>query len=106
MPKYLLQVSYTAEGARGLQKDGGAKRVEAARAAIASVGGKMEAMYFAFGEYDAIVIVDAPDAASVIASTLALNASGAVTSKTTVLVTPEEIDSASKKTATYTPPGK
>jgi uncharacterized protein with GYD domain len=106
MPKYLLQVSYTAEGAKGVLKDGGSKRREAARAAISSVGGTMEAMYFAFGDNDVIVIVDAPDAASVIASSLALNASGAVTSKTTVLLTAEEVDAATKKSASYTPPGR
>jgi uncharacterized protein with GYD domain len=106
MPKYLLQVSYTPEGAKGLLKDGGTKRREAARAAVASVGGTLESMYFAFGDYDAIVIADMPDQASVVASSIALNASGAVTSKTTVLLTPEDIDAATKKAATYTSPGR
>jgi uncharacterized protein with GYD domain len=106
MPKYLLQVSYTADGAKGVMKDGGSKRREAARAATSSVGGTLESMYFAFGDYDAIVIVDAPDVASIVACSLALNASGAVTSKTTVLITPEEIDSAAKKSPTYTAPGR
>ena len=106
MPKYLLQVSYTADGAKGVLKDGGSKRREAARAATSSVGGTLDSMYFAFGDSDAIVIVDAPDTASIIACSLALNASGAVTSKTTVLITPEEIDSAAKKSPTYTPPGR
>ena len=106
MPKYLLQVSYTAEGAKGVLKDGGTKRREAARAAVASVGGTLESMYYAFGDYDAIVIADMPDHASVVASSIALNASGAVTSKTTVLLTPEDIDAATKKAATYTPPGR
>ena len=106
MAKYLLQVSYTPDGAKGLLKDGGTKRREAARAAIGSVGGTMDAMYFAFGDYDVIVIVDAPDAASIVACSLALNASGAVTSKTTVLITPEEVDSAAKKSPTYTAPGR
>ena len=106
MPKYLLQVSYTPDGAKGLMKDGGTRRHEAARAAIASVGGTMEAMYFAFGDPDVIVIVDAPDTASIVATSLALNASGAVTSKTTVLLTPEEVDGATKKSPTYTAPGQ
>ena len=92
MPKYLLAVSYTADGAKGVLKDGGTKRREAARAAVQSVGGSLEGMYFAFGDWDAIVIADMPDQASVIAASLALNASGAVTSRTTVLLTPEDID--------------
>lgn len=106
MPKYLLAVSYTADGAKGVLKDGGTKRREAARAAVQSVGGSLEGMYFAFGDWDAIVIADMPDQASVIAASLALNASGAVTSRTTVLLTPEDIDAATKKSATYTPPGR
>src|SRR5688572_8532063 len=64
MPKFLIEVSYTAEGARGLLKDGGTKRLAAAKALVASVGGTLEAMYYAFGDTDAVVIVDAPDAAS------------------------------------------
>lgn len=106
MAKYLLQVSYTPEGTKGLLKDGGSKRREAARAAVSSVGGSLESMYFTFGDHDAIVIVDMPDAASAVASSLAINASGAVTIKTTVLITPEEVDAAVKKSPTYTPPGR
>ena len=106
MPKYLLEVSYTAEGAKGLMKDGGTKRLEAARAAVASVGGTLEAMYYAFGDCDAIVIADMPDAAAMLASSITLNASGAVTSRTRVLLAPAEVDAATKKSATYTPPGR
>ncbi|MGH9257291.1 MAG: GYD domain-containing protein [Vicinamibacterales bacterium] len=106
MPKYLITASYTAEGVKGLLKDGGTKRRQAADAAIKSVGGRMEAFYFAFGDDDAILIVDAPDNVSLAAAGLTINASGAVRTKTTVLLTPEEIDQATKKTATYQPPGR
>jgi uncharacterized protein with GYD domain len=106
MPKYLIQVTYTAEGARGLLKDGGTKRRAAATALVESVGGKLEAMYYAFGESDAIVIVDAPDATAAAAASIAIGASGSVTSRTTVLLTPEDIDAAVKKSASYTPPGR
>ena len=50
MPKYLIQGSYTAEGTRGLLKDGGSKRKAAAEEAVKSVGARLEACYFAFGE--------------------------------------------------------
>ena len=105
MPKYLLTASYTAEGAKGLLKDGGSARRAAAEQAIKSTGGKLEAFYFAFGEDDAYVIIDAPDNAAIVAATLAINASGAVRTKTTVLLTPEEIDQATKKGVTYRAPG-
>jgi uncharacterized protein with GYD domain len=106
MPKYLLHVSYTADGAKGLLKEGGSKRQAAARTAIESVGGKLESFYYAFGESDVLAIVDMPDSASAASASLTLAASGAVTTKTTVLLTPEEIDAAVKKSTNYTPPGR
>lgn len=106
MAKYLLQASYTAEGAKGLLKDGGSKRRAAAKTLVESVGGKIECMYFAFGKTDVVAIVDMPDSASAAAASLAIGASGGLTSKMTVLLTPEEIDQAAKKSIKYTPPGK
>lgn len=105
MAKYLVTASYTAEGAKGLMKDGGSKRRQAAEQAIKSAGGKMDAFYFAFGENDAYLIVDAPDHVTVASASMAINASGAVRSKTVVLITPEEIDQATKKGIIYQPPG-
>ena len=106
MPKYLLEVNYTGEGARGLQKDGGTKRRQAAQAFVESIGGKLDAFYFAFGDADAIVLADMPDNASAASAALFLSTSGAVTCKTTVLITPEEMDQAVKKSPKYTPPGQ
>lgn len=106
MPKYLIEVSYAAEGVKGLLKDGGSKRRRVAEQALKSAGATMEAFYFAFGDRDAYVIVDAPDHIAVSAAALAINASGAVHSKTVVLLTPEEIDQAAKKRVAYKAPGK
>jgi uncharacterized protein with GYD domain len=106
MPKYLLHVNYTAEGAKGLIKDGGSKRRAVATKAVESLGGRLESMYYAFGDTDAYVIVDMPDHASVAAISLALAASGGTTSRTTILMTPEEMDQAARKTLTYKPPGQ
>jgi uncharacterized protein with GYD domain len=105
MPKYLIEASYTSEGAKGLLKDGGTKRRQAAEQAVNSAGGKLEAFYFAFGDCDAFVIVDAPDHATIAATSAAINASGAVHAKTIVLLTPEEMDQATKKGVKYTAPG-
>ncbi|MEP6607967.1 MAG: GYD domain-containing protein [Burkholderiaceae bacterium] len=106
MAKYLLQVNYTTEGAKGLIKDGGTARRAAAQKAAESLGGRVESMYFAFGDTDAYVISEMPDNASVAALTLALAASGGATGRTTVLLTPEEMDQATKKSPTYRPPGQ
>jgi uncharacterized protein with GYD domain len=105
MPKYLMLGSYSVEGAKGLLKDGGSKRRQVAEEALKSVGGKLESFYFAFGEYDLYIVLDVPDNVSIAAASLAISAAGGFRSKTVVLLTPEEIDQATKKTTIYQPPG-
>jgi uncharacterized protein with GYD domain len=106
MPKYLLQVNYTSEGAKGLLKEGGSERRAAAQRAAESLGGRIESMHFAFGKTDAYVVCEMPDNASIAAITLALAASGAATARTTVLLTAEEMDQAARKSPAYRPPGR
>ena len=60
---------------------------------------------YAFGDDDVIIIADLPDDASVTAVSLAVGATGSVSLKTRVLITPETVDEAVKKTVAYTPPG-
>ena len=105
MPKYLFQASYTTAGLEGLRKDGGTGRVAAVEKLAAGMGGRVESFYFAFGEADAYVVVDLPDQAAAGAVSLAVNQSGLVTLKTTVLLTPEEVDEAVHRTVDYVPPG-
>ena len=105
MAKYLVQVRYTADGAKGLLSDGGTARRSATEKAIASVGGKMEAFYFALGEVDAYVIADLPDDVSVVALQLAVNATGRINSNTVKLIMPEDVDKATKMAVAYGAPG-
>jgi uncharacterized protein with GYD domain len=105
MAKYLIQASYKAEGIKGLLKEGGSNRRASVEKSIQAIGGKVEAFYFAFGDTDVYVIVDLPDNATAAALALNVTSSGTVTCKTTVLMTPEEIDAAAKKTPNYRPPG-
>jgi len=106
MAKYLLQANYVGDGIKGLLKEGGSSRRAAAERAIKSVGGTMEAFYYAFGGTDAFVIADVPDNTTMAALALTIGASGVVTSNTTVLMTAEEIDAAVKKAPAYRPPGQ
>jgi uncharacterized protein with GYD domain len=106
MPKYLIQASYAADGAKGLLAEGGTKRRDAATKAIKAAGGKVEAFYFAFGKSDVVVIADFPSNVSAAAASLTINASGVVTTSTTVLLTPGEMDAAAKKSVPYRAPGK
>lgn len=106
MPKYLVHANYVGEGIKGLIKEGGSSRRAAVEKLFGSVGGKVEAFYYAFGETDLFVIADVPDNVSAAALSLTVNAAGAATAKITVLLTAEEIDAAAKKTISYRPPGK
>jgi uncharacterized protein with GYD domain len=106
MPKYLLRASYSAEGSKGLLKDGGTKRQSAARTLVESLGGKLEMLYFAFGDTDVVAIVDLPDNATAAAASLTIAGTGALAGTITVLLTPEEIDQAARKSPTYTAPGR
>jgi uncharacterized protein with GYD domain len=106
MPKYLTVASYTAEGAKGLLKEGGTARRAVVEKMMKDLGGTLEAFYFAFGENDAYVISEGADNVTAAAISLAVSASGAVRTKTTVLLTAEEIDQASKKTVKFRPPGQ
>lgn len=105
MPKYLVQASYTSEGVKGILKSGGSARRTAVKEMLERLDGRLEAFYYAFGEDDVYVIIDAPDNASVAAVSMAVGASGAARTKTTVLLTPEEIDQAARKNVGYRPPG-
>jgi uncharacterized protein with GYD domain len=105
MPKYLLQVSYTPQGVQGLKKEGGVARRAAVQRLVDQVGGKLESFYFAFGEADAYTIAELPDATTAAAVSLAVNAVGLAQLRTVPLLTPEEMDVATKKAIDYRPPG-
>jgi len=105
MGKYMFQGSYTAEGARGVLKDGGSGRRAAVEKLAASSGGKLESFYFTFGADDFVIIVDAPDNEGAAAVALAVGASGAVSVRTTVLLTTDQVDAVAKRVVDYRAPG-
>lgn len=105
MPKYLLEVKYTLDGVKGVVAKGGSARRAAAAAAAESAGGSIESFYFAFGGTDVYCVADLPDNVAAAGLALTVSAGGGATVNTVVLLEPEEIDKASRKTVTYTPPG-
>ncbi len=106
MAKYLLKVSYSVEGMKGVMKAGGTSRVKAVEGAVAGVGGSLESFYFAFGGDDVYVIVDVPTHAAAVAMAAAVSTSGAVSSyETVVLLSPSEVDEAMNVAVDYAPPG-
>jgi uncharacterized protein with GYD domain len=105
MPKYLWKVCYTKVGVRGVAEKGASSRRDAVKAAIESLGGMLECIYFAFGDADVYVIGELPDNESAAALALAANGSEGLTIQTVVLMTPEEFDAASQREVSFRPPG-
>ncbi len=105
MAKYLLEVTYSLDGIRGVKAHGGSARAAAAAALVESLGGTLECFYFAFGGSDVFAIADLPDNEAVAAAALAVSGSGVGTTRTVVLLTPSEMDAAAQKQLTYSPPG-
>jgi uncharacterized protein with GYD domain len=106
MPKFLVEASYTAEGLQGLMKDKASGRRTAVKRALEALGGKLEAIYFCFGDRDVIVIADVPDNSTAAAIAITASAAGLVRIKTTPLLTVDEVNAAIAKTVDYRPPGQ
>lgn len=105
MQKYLFYGTYTTEGYKGLMAEGGSGRIGAAKQALESAGGSLEAFYYSNGEQDFYIIVNLPDNVSSTAITLAGNVSGTFRIRAVALLTPEEMDKAVKMRVDFRPPG-
>lgn len=105
MSKYLIQASYIGDGVRGLREEGGSARRSVVEKACASVGGSLDAFYYAFGKDDVVAIMDLPDNVTAAGIALLVGASGKVAIRTTVLLTPEDLDAAVKVGGDYRAPG-
>lgn len=68
MPHYLYRASYSTDGLRGPLKEGAASRVGAVETLVQSLGGRMEACFWAFGDDDFIPIAELPDNAAAAAA--------------------------------------
>ena len=106
MPKYLIEATYSHDGLKGLTRDKASGRSAAVKKTAESIGGKVDAIYYTFGDSDVIVIADFPDNITATALSLAVSSSGLVRTKTTPLLTVEEVDRAIGKTVQYQPPGR
>ncbi len=105
MSKFLVRANYNQSGLKGLLAEGGSSRRAALTSTVESLGGTLEALYYAFGETDLYAIADLPDDASAAAFSLQISAAGAIDVDMTVLVSPETVDEAAKKELSYRPPG-
>jgi uncharacterized protein with GYD domain len=107
MPLYLGRFSYTTDAMKALISDPQDRSAAAAEVAE-SLGGKLLGFWFAFGEFDGVFLMEAPDNASAAALAMAVGAGGALSEvETTVLLDMDEAQDAMRKAAaaTYRPPG-
>lgn len=105
MPKYLVKVTYSAEGTRGLLRDGGRNRRKAVAAMVEDLGGEIESFYYSLGEDDLYIILDLPSISDMAAVNMAVTASGGASFNTVCLMDVDEIDDATAKAVHYRPPG-
>lgn len=105
MAHYLFRARYSQQGMEGVLKEGAESRIKAINDLVASVGGRVEAAYWAFGEDDFIMIAELPGNAAAAAAATRVSASGVGGVTTTVLLTAAEVDEARGIGVTYRPPG-
>jgi uncharacterized protein with GYD domain len=105
MPKYLISANYTSEGLAGVRAAGAKSLVDSVTTMLEAMGGRLESFYFAFGDDDVLAITDVPDDEAAAAVAMAINSSGAVSVRTTKLLTPDQVDEALRRSVDYQPPG-
>ena len=106
MAYYLVQVAYSEASAKAMIANP-QPREDVIRKTCESLGGKLHSFFFAFGEYDVVLIAEAPDNKTAASLALAVGATGSVSKYvTTVLMTSAEGVEAMKaaKKVSYTPP--
>jgi uncharacterized protein with GYD domain len=106
MPLYMFETAYKDTAAKALISKP-QDRVAAVEKACASLGGRLVSLYFAFGDYDVVTIVELPDNEAAAAFALGASAGGALSKfRTTVLLSTAEAVSSMKKAKklAYAPP--
>lgn len=106
MAKYLISATYTSNGIKGLREDTATKRQNAVSNACNALGGKLDNMFWSFGNYDTVCIAEFPNNNAAAAFGLAVNQSGSVRVTTTPLLTAQETDQALTQNVDYRAPGQ
>ena len=105
MARYLFRAKYTQAGVTGLLREGGTSRREALRQTIEGMGGTLHDLFYAFGDWDLFLVTELPDDEAATAVSLNISAAGALDVSVTVIVTPETVDAAVRKSVPYRAPG-
>ena len=108
MPHYLYQITYTPEAIKAMIASPSDRKAAAAKL-IEALGGKLHHLFFAFGTYDVVCLIEGPDDKMMAAGALVVASAGTVSAAhTTKLFTVEEamaaMEMAGKATGSYKPP--
>ena len=100
MPLYLVQFNYAPRAFQALMDQPNVDHAAEASAMVGSLGGKLHGYWYAFGQFDGVVLLEAPDNSTIAAVAVAIGASGEVTRlETTVLLTMDDARTATGKLA-------
>jgi uncharacterized protein with GYD domain len=109
MTHYLVRFSYVSRSIKGLVDKPDVDHAGQASAMVASVGGKLLGYWYAFGDFDGVVLLEAPGNSTAASVAMAIGGTGEVSRlETTVLLTMDEAREAMRTaaTATHLPPGE
>ncbi|MFJ8712391.1 GYD domain-containing protein [Streptomyces violaceus] len=105
MSKYLFKVKLTPDGLKGLLSEGGTARREVVGRMVEGLGGRVETMYWAFGDDDVYLTAELPGNTSAAAMSMVVSAAGGVRTSTVVLLSADEVDEAVRQKVQYRAPG-
>ena len=105
MSRYMFIARYDSAGVKGVVSKGGTARASVIEKVAADLGGRMETFDFAFGEDDVYTLCELPDNKAAAPLAMAVNSTGLAHVRTVVLMSPADIDAATKQDVGYTPPG-
>ena len=109
MTHYLVRFSYAPRSIKDLVTKPDVDHAGNASAMVASLGGKVHGYWYSFGDFDGVVLLEAPDNSAAASVAMAIGGTGEVTRlETTVLLTMDEAREAMRTaaTATHLPPGE
>ena len=88
MPTYIMLANYTKQGIENIKDS--PTRLDAAKQAAKSMGGAIKAFYLTMGQYDMVVVCEAPDDETMAKLALAIGSQGAIRTETLRAFTEEE----------------
>lgn len=88
MAKFISLMNYTAQGIANIKDSPG--RLDAAREGLSQMGVTIDSVYLTLGEYDLVVVVDAPDAQTAAQALMAQGMQGNVSSTTMAALSEDE----------------